>query len=149
MQNNTQNQSSQENGRLRTPPQERFSGNHHRFDLQAELQQLRAEDHQSPDGHRQITLWHHGPFSQVLFDFQAGGEIPQHAAHGWVSLQVLEGQVTVQLADHSHDLTAGHLLMLDPDLPHTVRATQPSALLMTVQIQVEGKPTPLTLGPNE
>ena len=134
--------------RLRTPPQERFAGNHHVFDLERELQRLRAEDHQSPNGHRQITLLHHGPVAQVLFVFQAGGEMPRHTAHGWVTLQVLEGRLTVELGDHSHDLTAGCLLTFDPQVPHSVRANEESAMLLTVHIQ-EGKPTPLTLGPNE
>jgi quercetin dioxygenase-like cupin family protein len=140
---------SENNERLRTAPQERFSGNHHHFDIQSELQRLRAEDHQGQHGRRQVTLLHHGPISQVLFYFQAGGEFPHHTAHGWVTIQVLEGQLTVEVGEHSHELAAGHLLMLDPDLPHSVRAIQESAMLLTVHIQVEGKPTPLTLGPNE
>lgn len=149
MNDNTPNVVTEDNGRLRTAPQERFSGDHHCFDLQAQLQQLRAENHQSPNGHRQVTLLHHGPFSQVLFAFQAGGEIPRHTAHGWVSIHVLEGQVTVGMEDHTHELAAGHLLMIDPGVPHSVRSEQESAMLLTVQIQVEGKPTPLTIGPNE
>jgi quercetin dioxygenase-like cupin family protein len=138
-----------ENGRLRVPPQDRFSGDHRRFDLQAELKQLRAESHTGSKGRRQVTLWHHGPFSQVLLAFEAGSEFPRHQAHAWVSIQILEGQIQVELPDHSHDLSAGGLLVLDPDLPHSLRATEESAVLLTVQIEVEGKPTPLTLGPNE
>lgn len=135
--------------RLRTPPQQRFAGQHHTFDLHAELQKLRAETHRSPSGHRQITLLHHGPISQVLFAFGAGGEMPRHSAHGWVSIHVLEGQLTVALGDHSHQLGAGSLLLIDPDVPHSVRAEGDSAMLLTVHLEVEGKPTPLTLGPNE
>lgn len=136
-------------GRLRTPPQQRFAGDHHAFDLNAELQRLRAEEHPSSKGHRQVTLLHHGPVSQILFAFEASGEMPRHSAHGWVSIQVLEGQLSVEVGDHSHQLGAGNLLMFDPDVPHSVRAQIASAMLLTVHIQVEGKPTPLTLGPNE
>jgi quercetin dioxygenase-like cupin family protein len=140
---------SAENGRLRVPPQERFRGDHRRFDLEKEWQQLRAEDHSGSNGRRQVTLWHHGPFSQVLLAFEAGGDFPRHQAHAWVSIQVLIGRINVDLPDHSHELTIGSLLVLDPDIPHSLHALEESAVLLTVQIEVEGKPTPLTLGPNE
>lgn len=136
-------------GRLREHPVERFAGDHHAFDLSRELEKLRGEGEASSRGHRQVTLFHHGPVAQVLFAFEANGSMPNHTAHGWVTIHVLEGNIQVTVGDHSHHLGSGQLLSLDPMVPHSLRATAPSAMLLTVHIQVEGKPTPLTLGVNE
>lgn len=121
--------------RLRTPPVERFAGERHVFSLSAALAELRAEDHPARNGHRQITLFHRGPVTQVLFSFEPGGHLDEHSAHGLVSIHVLEGLVHIEADGVEHALGEGEILVLDPDVPHDVRAPKAAAMLLTVHLQ--------------
>jgi quercetin dioxygenase-like cupin family protein len=120
--------------RLRTPPSERFAGDSHHFSLADALAALRAEDHPARDGHRQITLFQRVPVTHVLFSFEAGGHFDEHSAQGLVTIHVLEGRIKVAADGADHDLAAGDVLILDPGVPHDVRAGSMAAMLLTVHL---------------
>lgn len=125
----------QPDDRLRPPPAERFAGDSHLFDLRRALADLRAEPHGALDGHRQITLYHRAPVAQVLFAFEAGGKLDRHTTQGLVTIHALEGHLMVKADGRDHSLGAGHVLVLDPDVPHDVRALEASAMLLTVHLE--------------
>jgi len=130
----------QENGqeeRLRSYPSGRFAGESHAFNLGEVLRDLRAEAHSAERGHRQMTIFHRAPVTQVIFAFEPGSELADHAAHGLVTIHVLEGRLAVQTDGHDHALSAGHLLVLNPDVRHSVRALEASAMLLTVHLEGE------------
>lgn len=127
--------SEEERDRLRTPPVERFAGRRHQFSLSEVLAELRAEDHPAREGHRQVTLLQRGPVTQVLFSFESGGRLERHSAPGLVTIHVLAGHLQVEADGREHALPADHVLILDPDVPHDVRATERSAMLLTVHLQ--------------
>lgn len=124
----------QESERLRTPPSERFEGPSHMFSLQGALDELRAEDHPARAGHRQVTLFHRGEITHVLFAFEPGGRLEKHTAQGAVTLHVLEGHLSVQADGTEYELPEGSLLVLDSDVPHDVWASVSSAMLLTVHL---------------
>src|SRR6476661_235647 len=99
--------------RLRPHPSDRFAGESHVFDLKGTLSDLRAEAHSAKNGHRQATIFHRAPVTHVLFDFEPGGELADHTAHGLVTIHVLEGRITVQTTE-KHELGAGMMLILSP-----------------------------------
>ena len=121
--------------RLRTPPAQRFAGEIHAFSLAEALTKLRAEDHPAREGHRQITLLHRPPVTQVLFSFAAGGYLDRHKASGLVTIHVLEGTLRVAAGGEDHELFANEMIVLDPDVPHDVRAAEPGAMLLTVHLK--------------
>lgn len=121
--------------RSRTAPADRFAGESHLFDLDDSLAALRAEPHRTPGGHRQVTLFHRSPITYVLFDFEIGGGLKEHSANGLVTIHVLEGRLKVEADGSDHDLGAGHVLILNPNVPHDVRALEVSAMLLTVQLE--------------
>lgn len=123
--------------RLRAAPLERFAGASHVFDLGAVLNELRAEAHSGQNGHRQMTIFRRLPVTQVLFDFELGGELANHSAHGLVIIHVLEGRLMVLADGHEHELSAGHVLILNPDVRHDVRAPEAGAMLLTVHLEDE------------
>ncbi len=125
----------QQENRLRPAPVERFAGQSHVFNLDTALEELRAEAHPAQDGHRQKTLFHRSPVTKVLFSFDAGGALSDHSAHGLVTIQVLEGRLMVQADGQDHELNAGQILILNPDVSHNVRASQASAMLLTVHME--------------
>lgn len=121
--------------RLRPHSAERFAGDSHFFDLGSALQQLRAEPHSAQRGHRQVTLFHRTPVTHALFAFDQGGGLPDHSANGLVTIQALEGNLTVQAAGETHRLQAGMLVILKPNIRHSVHAEEPSAMLLTVCLE--------------
>jgi quercetin dioxygenase-like cupin family protein len=120
--------------RLRRPPSERFAGEIHVYSLRDALAKLRAEDHPARDGHRQITLLHRPPVTQVLFSFAAGGHLDRHSARGLVTIHAIEGRLRVAADGADHELEAGKMIVLDADVPHDVRAVEASAMLLTVHM---------------
>lgn len=124
-------------GRLRTHPAERFAGAEHVLDLPAALEELRAEGRRgdagtASQGHRQISLLHHGPVRMVLYAFEAGGRLPEHQAPGWVTIHVLQGAIEVQTPSARHMLRTGQVLALAPDVRHDVRALEAAEVLLGV-----------------
>lgn len=130
-------QKGQQRERLRAAPLERFAGASHVFDLGAVLSELRAEAHSGQNGHRQMTIFSRRPVTQVLFDFESGGELANHSAHGLVMIHVLEGRLMVQADGQDHELSTGHVLILNPEVRHDVRAPEASAMLLTVHMEDE------------
>jgi quercetin dioxygenase-like cupin family protein len=130
-------QESGQQERLRSHPSERFTGESHAFNLGEVLGALRAEAHPAERGHRQMTIFHHAPVTQVIFAFEPGGELADHAAHGLVTIHVLEGLLAVQADEPDHELRAGYILVLNPDVRHSVRDLEASAMLLTVHLESE------------
>ena len=118
--------------RLRPRPAERFAGDEHVLDLASTLRALRLEPKAGANGHRQIAMMHHGPVRLVLFAFDAGGNIPQHSAPGWVTIHVLRGVINVRTADAYHVLGEGRLLSLAPGLMHDVEAAVDADMLLGI-----------------
>jgi quercetin dioxygenase-like cupin family protein len=121
-------------GRLRRRPAERFAGSVHRFDLPAMARTLRREDEEAPLGHRQITLYHEDDLAIVLFAFDAGGMLAGHEAEGQVAIQTVVGELEVRTPEATHRLPAGTLLVLAPGVRHDVTAPVASEMLLTVHL---------------
>jgi quercetin dioxygenase-like cupin family protein len=123
--------------RLRPHPSGRFAGESHAFNLGEVLAALCAEAHATERGHRQMTIFHRAPVTLVVFAFEPGGELADHAAHGLVTIHVLEGRLAVRADARNHELHAGSILVLNPDVRHHVRALEASAMLLTVHLESE------------
>lgn len=104
------------------------------MDLGATAKALREEPRPAKDGHRQIGLLHQEHIRVVLFAFDRGGTLPKHQAPGLGSIQVLSGRVKVTTPATTHELGAGHLLVLERDVPHDVEAPEASDMLLTVHL---------------
>lgn len=118
----------------RTPPRERFEGDEHLFDVAVERQRLRDEPGGARDGHRQVTLFRGGGVSIVLFDFEAGGQLKDHAANGYVTVLVLSGEIRMATAEEQHQMSSGSLLVLRPGISHDLEASVASSVLLTVRL---------------
>ncbi|MGC4107390.1 MAG: cupin domain-containing protein [Thermomicrobiales bacterium] len=73
-----------------------------------------------------------GPFSVIVFAFDAGVELREHHAPVPVLLQVLDGCVQVEALGQTVDLVPGGLLHLAPEVRHRVVAAEPSRLQLTI-----------------
>lgn len=68
----------------------------------------------------------------VLFGFAAGQELSEHTSTQHALVHVLSGECEFTLAGTPHQLKAGDLLYMPPNLPHAVCATQPFSMLLTL-----------------
>ncbi len=118
----------------RDPARERFAALAHLIDLPEAARSLLAESNPGHQGHRQIALHKTSHTTIALFAFEAGGVMPLHQAHGAVIIQALSGHLTVVTAEGAHEVTAGRVLVLAPDVPHDVTAQEASQMLLTVSL---------------
>ena len=103
------------------------------IDLERELQQLRREvSWQRETGRSSRTLAKYPDFRIVLILMKSGRRMRQHRAEGRISIQQLEGQVCIHLADRRVSVSAGQLLVLDCGVLHDVEALEESAFLLTI-----------------
>lgn len=124
-----------EDSRLRVPPSERFAGPQHAFELKQVVAELRAEEHKGQKGHRQVTLMQRGAVTMVAFAFESGGVLADHAARGLVAIQILDGDFAIETPEESYRLEAGSMLVLQPNVRHSVTAHAQGALLLTVTME--------------
>lgn len=68
----------------------------------------------------------------VLFAFDVGEELSEHTAAVPVLLQALEGELRVEASGQMMDLRPGDLIHLASREPHSVKATLPSIMLLTM-----------------
>jgi quercetin dioxygenase-like cupin family protein len=124
--------------RLRPHPSARLAGPAVPLNLPDLARALHAEPHPSTHGHRQAGLVHRGPLRLVLFAFDAGGSLPEHRAPGHVVIHCLRGKLEVEAAGARQEIGGGEAVVLDPDVPHSVRATAESDMLLTVCLPPRG-----------
>ena len=122
------------NDRPRRPPAERFAGSEHQIDLDAALDSLRREEHGAKDNHRQMTVFRKDALRVLLFAFEPGGRLPSHRAPGYVVIQALNGNLRVRTQSKTHELSAGKILILEPDEVHEVEAPERADMLLTLSL---------------
>lgn len=118
--------------RLREHPHQRLSLPSQLIDLDLSAAQLAAEAHAPVEGHRQATIFRHGPVTAVLFLFEPGGVLKEHQTDGVVTIHVLAGRLEVTVDGLPHQLATGQLLALAPKVAHTVTAAVASRMLLTI-----------------
>jgi quercetin dioxygenase-like cupin family protein len=118
--------------RLRTHPKERLAPPVQLIGLTEAIERLRAEAHASVAGHRQLALVRRGPFSLILFAFEADGFLKEHKADGDVIIQVLAGRLEVTVAGDVVSIKRGELMSLAPGQAHAVHALEVSDMLLSL-----------------
>lgn len=68
----------------------------------------------------------------VLFSFDAGQELTEHTAAIPVLLTALDGRLEVGAAGEVVDLAPGGMVHLGARVPHTVRAVEPTRMVLTM-----------------
>ena len=102
------------------------------FNLKAEMERLRRQEHWLRDGRISETLVKYSDFRIVLILMRAGTLMQEHKADARISIQGLSGRLMVELPEKTVELSAGDLLVLEKCLPHDVRAVEDSAFLLSI-----------------
>lgn len=80
------------------------------------------------------TILKEGTLRATLMGLSAGGTIAAHSAEGPITVQVLEGEVEFDAADHRWSLATGSLLALDTRVVHSVSSAGGGIFLLTVSL---------------
>ena len=124
--------------RTRPAPRERFSPTEDLLNLDEVIAQLEGEPSPPHQGHRQVALYHEGPFTVALFLFDEGSKLPQHVVDGPVVVHLLKGRVTINTQQNEYTLQPGQMLRLARGVEHDVNAHETSQLLVTVFLEGRG-----------
>jgi quercetin dioxygenase-like cupin family protein len=100
------------------------------FHLHDEIARFTPGDSRS--GRRAQTLIKTDRLRVVLVTMRAGAELQEHTAPGPITIQALLGRFSVSVASEEHDLAHGHLISIQTDVPHSVRAVEDGAFLLTI-----------------
>jgi quercetin dioxygenase-like cupin family protein len=68
----------------------------------------------------------------TVFGFDAGEELTEHQAARTAVVQVLSGRVRFIVDGEELDLAAGSWLHMAPGAPHSLTATEPTVMLLTL-----------------
>jgi quercetin dioxygenase-like cupin family protein len=102
------------------------------FDLAEQIAALQAEEPYNRSGRAGRTLAKSGRFRLVLTAMARGNEIGTHQADSPMTLQVVQGELHFRSVGQEYTLSAGQVLFFGPGEAHDIRATQDSALLLTI-----------------
>ncbi|MDR3084668.1 MAG: cupin domain-containing protein, partial [Streptomyces sp.] len=84
------------------------------------------------DGTLSRVLYRDDRLRVVGFAFAAGQELTEHTSALPVVIQVVQGRLDLVLGDEKTEATPGSWIHLPARLPHTVRAIEPTVMLLTM-----------------
>lgn len=117
------------------------------FELADQIAQLRADPSYTRTGRLGRTLAKSGRLRLVLTVLESGVEIGTHHADGPMTIQPLEGAISFQVEGKAHELRKGQVLYFGSGEAQQIRATERTALLLTLSVLDEGSPpSPLEEG---
>jgi quercetin dioxygenase-like cupin family protein len=104
------------------------------------IDDLTAELPIPDDGTLSRVLYRDERLRLVGFAFAAGQELTEHTSALPVVIQVVQGRLHLVLGEEKRVATPGSWVHLPSRLPHTVRAIEPTIMLLTVLPTVSGSP---------
>jgi quercetin dioxygenase-like cupin family protein len=81
---------------------------------------------------RTTTLVKTATLEVIRLVIPAGKQLPGHQVRHEITIQCLEGRVTVTAGDATHDLGAGQMLYLAGGTPHSLRGVEDASALLTI-----------------
>lgn len=102
------------------------------FDLDLEIEQLRAEPSWLQGDRNAKTLVKEAELRVVLTIMKAGARLPKQETDARFTIQALNGRLKLQLPDRTTELGRGQLVALDKGTSHEIEAVEESALLLTL-----------------
>ncbi|HYW11172.1 MAG TPA: cupin domain-containing protein, partial [Longimicrobium sp.] len=102
------------------------------FDLDEQIAALQGEEPYARSGRAGRTLAKSGRFRLVLTAMKKGNEIGTHQADSPMTLQVVQGALRFRTNGEEYTLNRGQVLFFGPGEAHDIRATEDSALLLTI-----------------
>ncbi|TMR90101.1 cupin [Nonomuraea basaltis] len=96
------------------------------------IDDLAAELEIPKDGTLSRVLYRDDRVRVVGFAFDTGQELTEHSSALPVVIQVVKGRLELVLGADKAEASPGSWIHLPPRLPHTVRAVEPTVMLLTM-----------------
>jgi len=96
------------------------------------LNDITSEVEIPPDGTLSRVLYQDEQLRLVVFAFDAGQELTEHTAARPAVVQVLRGRLDLTLGGEETTAAPGSWIHMPAQLPHSVRAQEPSIMLLTL-----------------
>lgn len=106
-----------------------------RFALRKEAAALEETAAYRRSGRTAKTLVKEGRLSVEVVALRKGTSMARHRAKAHVTIHVLRGALRITTAEGPTDLGPGELLVLAPNMPHTVIARRDACFLLTLALQ--------------
>ncbi len=103
-----------------------------RFDLAAELEQMRALHFTAAPHHVAKTLVRSPDLRVVLITMDAGADLASHHTDAAITLQILDGRVCLSCPGSELELGAGTVTKLDRGVRHALHAVERSSVLLSI-----------------
>ncbi len=85
-----------------------------------------------PDAVVSRTLMDADGGTVTLFAFDESQSLSEHSAPYDALVQVIEGELKIELGGETHEVIAGDSLMMPADVPHSLYAKKPTKMLLTM-----------------
>jgi quercetin dioxygenase-like cupin family protein len=102
------------------------------FDLEQHLSELRHEEAYERSGRAGRTLAKSGRMRLTLVAMAAENVIGTHQSDSPMTIHLLKGHLRFRAGEAEHELSTGQVLFFGPGDAHDIRATEESALLLTI-----------------
>ncbi len=95
------------------------------------IKQLKKEEAWDKSDRNAITLVKNDQMTIVLVCLHKGADIAENTVDGMITLEVIEGRVTVTTGTETLELCEHALITFRPNIGHSVHADKESAVLLT------------------
>jgi len=102
------------------------------FDVGAQVESIHREGRVGQD--RTVILLKTDSLRLIFRSFSEGASLPTHKAPGPITVQVLDGHIEFTAGTQTTPVRKGEVLALDSGIPHSVKALNNSAILITVAV---------------
>jgi quercetin dioxygenase-like cupin family protein len=102
------------------------------FELQPQINELRADESYQRTGRLGRTLARSGRLRLVLVALNAGVDVGTHQADSPMTIQVIAGLLGFRVRGQDHELRAGQVLFFEAGEATDIRAVDETALLLTL-----------------
>lgn len=117
------------------PVQRPLAGDALRFNLDEEARRAVDPTALERTGRSGRTLLKDGPLRVTVIVLGPGGGIPEHQTDGHLALQVLRGDLHINVEGTGYDLEKGDLLTIGGGVPHDLSSKHGADLLLTVSLE--------------
>ncbi|MCC6182746.1 MAG: cupin domain-containing protein [Bacteroidia bacterium] len=104
------------------------------MDLTKFIEQIKNEPNWKNNTHNTITIFKSELMRVVLIALQKNALLKPHATNATISVQVLEGRIKFITDEKTAILKKSQMIALQPNITHSVEASEESVFLLTLAI---------------
>ena len=95
------------------------------------VRQLKTEPAWKKNERNGITVFKSDNLAVVVVALQKNVMIEDNDVEGYITIQVLNGRITVKMGNTEQELASGELVVIHPHITHSIRAEEESVLVLS------------------